>query len=93
MDYTQKALCIVGAAFTLLNVSACTPERVRIATPPPELLTCEPMPDAPALPDQAPETQRARDLLMLGYVLALRTAYGSCAGNLAGIRAWSVTVD
>lgn len=93
MDYTQKALCIAGAAFTLLNLSACTPERVRIATPPAELLTCDPIPDVPTLPDQTPETQRARDLLTLGYILALRTAYGACAGNLAGVRAWAEKVE
>lgn len=79
--------------FLALASTACAPERVRIATPPVELLTCKPMPPAPDLPAQAPETQRARDMLMLGYVLALRTAYGSCAGNLAGVRAWAEKVE
>lgn len=74
--------------------SACH-ERVRIATPPIELLTCDAMPSAPALPalDGMAETQRARDVMMLGYVLALRSAYGSCAGNLAGVKAWAEVVE
>lgn len=75
-----------------VSLIACT-EHVRLTTPPAELLTCEAMPPAPDLPAQTPETQRARDMLTLGYILALRTAYGSCAGNLAGVRAWSEKVE
>lgn len=69
-------------------LTACG-EHVRIATPPAEYLTCDPMPKAPELPPQSVETQRARDLLTLSYILALRTAYGSCAGNIAAINAWA----
>lgn len=77
-----------------LALTGCD-KRVRIATPPVDLLTCDAMPRAPDLSalDGTPATQRARDVMMLGYVLALRSAYGSCAGNLAGVKAWAEVVE
>lgn len=72
-------------------LTACGPERVRIALPPPELLQCA---DEPTAPDLAPRdgsaaTQLARDVAMLNGYLALRTAFGSCKAAVEGVNAWS----
>jgi len=33
--------------------------------------------------------QDQRDVLMLDYVLAMRSAWGSCHAAVAGVRAWA----
>lgn len=77
-----------------LLLSACDPH-VRIATPPPEYLTCADEPVAPMLPerDGTVTTEVARDVATLGYVLGLRSAWGDCAAKVAGVRAWAERVE
>jgi hypothetical protein len=58
----------------------------RLVLPPPELATCAGEPQAPALPER--DGTNARDLLMLDYVLAWRSAWADCAGKVAGLNAW-----
>lgn len=80
-------------------LTACG-EHVRIATPPPETLTCQDEPRAPDLPaidwtapvDQIKPVQRERDISTLGYVLSLRSAWGDCRAKIDGVRAWSEEV-
>ena len=77
-----------------LLMSACD-HHVRIATPPPEYLTCAGEPMAPSLPerDGTVATEVARDIATLGYVLGLRSAWGDCAAKVAGVRAWAAGVE
>lgn len=72
-----------------LGLTACGQERVRLVPVPVELTTCAGEPAAPELPVQSPETQRVRDGMVLDYILALRSAWGSCAAKVAGVRAWN----
>lgn len=55
--------------------------------PPVALLTCADEPLAPDLPPRGMQDQR--DMLMLDYVLALRSAWGDCSSKVAGVRAWA----
>ena len=73
-----------------LTLTACQPH-IRVATPPPELLTCAPLPAAPSLPGM--DQQDARDAMVLDYILAVRSAYADCAGKLAGVKAWADRVE
>lgn len=75
----------------VLGLTACGQERVRLAPVPVELTTCAAEPAAPDLPglDGTPETQRARDGMVLDYILRLRSAWGSCAAVVAGVKAWN----
>lgn len=75
--------------FALL-LSGCDPH-IRVATPPAHLLTCADEPPAPLLPerDGTVTTEVARDVMTLGYVLGLRSAWGDCAAKVAGVRAWA----
>lgn len=80
-------LAIVTTSCALV-LSGCGHKALAVAVrPPAELLTCDGEPLPPSLPDR--DQQDARDALMLDYALALRSAWGSCAGNLAGVKAWS----
>lgn len=90
--YHQIRLMIAAAVLAVTN--GCT-ERVRIATPPAELLTCADEPAAPQLParDGTDATQLARDVAMLNGYLALRTAYGSCRAAVEGVAAWTKEVE
>lgn len=65
------------------------------ALPPAEYLTCADEPLAPDLPprDGTTATEVARDVMTLGYVLAFRTAFGDCKGDLAAVKAWAERVD
>lgn len=89
----MRAKLLMGLTILSSPLLTACDHNVRIATPPPELLECDPMPIPPELPPQSAETQRVRDLLTLGHIIALRTAYGSCAGNLAGVRVWREKVS
>lgn len=73
-----------------LFLSGCD-KHVRVATPPAELLTCADEPRAPLIPerDGTAATEVARDVATLGYVLGLRSAYGDCKANLAGVEEWA----
>lgn len=89
----------IGVGLAAVSLTACQPP-VRLAAPPPELLTCAGEPDAPDLPAQqwldlaqARAIQMQRDVMMLDYVLAYRTVHGDCRGKLAGVKAWAETVD
>lgn len=84
----MKTASILAA--TLLFTTACQPH-IRIATPPPELLTCTPLPGAPSLPGK--DMQDARDVMVLDYILAVRSAYADCAGKLAGVARWADRVE
>jgi hypothetical protein len=78
-------IMVAGAASVAL--AACgQPERVAIVPPPAHLTTCAAEPQAPSLPGR--EMQAERDALTLAYILALRSAWGSCAAAVAGIAAW-----
>lgn len=89
-EITMRPLILAS----LFALSACD-ERVRIATPPVDLLTCQAMPVAPDLPerDGTDAAQSKRDEMTLDFVLELRSAYASCAGNLLGVKRWAETVD
>lgn len=91
-NYTQRALSITAAAFVTLNLAACQQPRPVVVLPPAELATCAAMPAPPSLPDQSPETQRERDVLVLEYVLALREAWADCAGKVAGLARWRESI-
>ena len=87
------------ALLPLIALAACGQPRPVIIAPPVELTTCAAEPQAPDLPavdwssvETARPVQRARDVEMLAYVLAWRTAWGDCAAKVAGVRAWSSTV-
>lgn len=81
------------ALFLTVALAACGQPRPVIIAPPVELATCALMPDAPDLPAQSPETQRARDEMVLQFILALRSAYADCAAKVAGIAAWRDGVE
>lgn len=74
-------------------------EKVRIEPLPVALQSCADEPVAPNLAAvdwtslaAAREGQRVRDLQMVDYVLAWRSAWGSCKGAVAGGKAWSEKV-
>lgn len=80
-------LAIVMTSCALV-LTGCERKVLAVATKPPiELLTCDGEPLPPSLPGR--DQQDARDALMLDYALALRSAWGSCASQLAGVRAWA----
>jgi len=58
-----------------------------VAKPPVALLQCAGEPVAPDLPPRTFQDQR--DLLMLDFVLAWRSAWGDCKAKLAGVEAWA----
>lgn len=74
--------------------AACGQKPVRIAPPPADLTRCADEPPAPDLPpaDGQAASQTARDLTVLSYILALRSAWGDCRAKVDGIRAWSAGV-
>lgn len=72
-----------------LMLAACGQERPVIVLPPAELTTCADEPDAPNLPGQ--DQQAERDMLMLDYVLNLRSAYGDCRSRVDGLAVWRET--
>ena len=80
----RRAIIVVVASATL---TACGQERPAIQKPPIDLLTCAPEPDAPDLPGR--DEQARRDVMTLDYILALRSAWGDCAANIAGVKAWA----
>jgi hypothetical protein len=100
-------MCIAGKSFNhltflpLLALASCgQPERVTIVKPPVSLTTCADEPDAPSLPsvdwtsvETARPIQRQRDEATLGYILNLRSAFGSCKGTVAGVAAWSEELE
>lgn len=82
--------------FAFVLASCGTTPRVELVKPPAALTECA---GEPVAPDLAPvdwstvatarPSQQARDLAMLGYVLALRSAWGDCSADVAGVKAWS----
>ena len=62
-----------------------------LVLPPAELARCADEPLAPDLPAPSPETQRERDTLTLGYILALRSAWGDCRAKVKGLATWMET--
>ena len=94
----------LSAIVTLLSanfaLAACGQPRPVVIAPPVELTTCAAEPDAPDLPavdwsslETAQPVQRARDVAILAYVLAWRTAHGDCAAKIAGVKAWAEGVE
>lgn len=79
----------------LIALSACTTDRVQLVPPPVALTTCADEPASPSLPpvpwasvEQARPVQAERDRLIFDYILRWRSAWGDCAGKVAGIREW-----
>lgn len=75
-----------------LVLSGCGEKIVAVGTKPPaELLVCADEAIAPILPpkDGTEATQLVRDSLTLGYVLAMRAAWGDCKADVVGTKAWS----
>lgn len=77
-------------------LTACGGERVVIVKPPVALTSCAGEPDAPDLApvdwssvETAKPVQRERDQATLAYILALRSAWGSCAAKVAGVKDWA----
>ncbi len=70
-----------------LSLTGCAPQRLEIAAPPAQLLTCADEPLAPDLPGR--DQQPTRDALMIEYTLALRSAWGSCHAAVDGMRSWA----
>ena len=85
-------LCLFAA---IIALAACGQERPRIALPPAEYLTCADEPPAPSIParDGTDATQLVRDQMALAYILAMRSAFGSCKAAVAGVNAWARQVD
>ncbi len=69
-----------------LALNGCAPKRIEALKPPADLLACADEPVAPSLPGR--DEQARRDALTLDYVLAMRSAWGSCHAAVAGVRAW-----
>jgi len=83
----------------LLLLSAGCGEKVRIEPLPVTLQSCADEPVAPNLAAvdwtslaAAREGQKVRDLQMVDYVLAWRSAWGDCKAKVAGGKAWSEKV-
>lgn len=74
-----------------MGLTACGPERVRLAPVPVELTVCATEPAAPDLPvrDGTDAVQAERDRLTFDYILALRSWAGDCAAKVAGVKAWN----
>jgi hypothetical protein len=88
----MRKLLLTGATILSLPLlTACGPERIEIVKPPVHLTECADEPQAPSLPGR--EQQVERDRLTLDYILGLRSAWGDCAADVAGIKAWSEGLD
>jgi hypothetical protein len=74
---------------------ACAEKRIELVRPPVALTECAAEPAAPDLPPvpwgaaEARAVQMMRDATTLAYVLALRSAWGDCSADVAGVKAWS----
>ncbi len=86
----MKALSVLA----LSALAACSPS-VRSIPIPAELATCADEPNAPDIPakDGTEATQMVRDTMTLGYILALREAWGSCRAAVDGVAAYREGVD
>ena len=90
MRMTKRAgLRLTAMIPFVLALTACGQERPTIALPPVELTTCADEPVAPSLPGR--DQQDTRDAMMLDYVLAWRSAWGSCRAAVDGLREWRET--
>lgn len=95
---TSAKLRLAAMILCALALSSCG-EKVRVASLPADLTECKAEPNAPDLPAQdwssleaAKAIQATRDVLMLDYVLGLRSWAGDCEAALKGVKAWSDTV-
>lgn len=95
MNVRAKLLTLATIPWVMV-LGACEPKRIETVRPPAALTECAVEPVAPDLPrvdwssvETARPTQQQRDLATFGYILALRTAYGDCAADVAGLKAWS----
>ena len=77
-----------------LLTTACTPA-LRVATPPPEYLSCADWPSPPDMPaydwtsiEIARVIARQRDLLTLAYEQAGYAAFGDCKADVNAVAAW-----
>ena len=86
----MKALSVLA----LSALAACSPS-VRSIPIPAELATCQDEPPAPDIPakDGTEATQMVRDTMTLGYILALREAWGDCKARVDGIKAYREAVE
>lgn len=78
-----------------LALSGCDKPLPAVALPPVELTQCAGEPEAPLLPaydwasiEAAQAITRARDTMMLAYVLAFRSAWGDCKARVEGLAEW-----
>lgn len=78
-------LLTVATILSSLSLTACDKHPV-LVLPPAELAECADEPQAPDL--GTAETQLARDLMTIDYVLALRSAWGDCKADVDGLAAW-----
>lgn len=92
----MKLELLPRAALTILcalGLTACGQERLRLSPLPIELTRCADEPTAPELPPvTGPADQVTRDLLMLDYALALRSAWGDCRAKVDGAAAWNAAL-
>lgn len=79
----------------LLALAACGQDRPVLILPPAELAQCSDEPQAPDLPridwesvETAQPVVKARDAMMLTYVLAMRSAWGDCRAKVEGLATW-----
>lgn len=77
------------ATLAPLALAACALRPVTVL-PPVELTECASEPLAPELPprDGTDAAQLVRDQMTLVYILALRSAFGDCAADVAALKAW-----
>lgn len=92
---TPAKLHLAAMILCALALTACGPERPRIALPPADLASCADEPLAPDLPgvnwatiEAAKAASRARDTATLGFILSLRSAWGDCKSKVDGLKAW-----
>ena len=86
-----KLLLMPATILCGLALTACEPKRIEVVRPPVALTECADEPGAPALPGR--EQQVERDRLTLDYILGLRSAYGDCKSKVAGVKAWSDSLE
>ncbi len=87
MRTTVRGKLLTAATILLaMGCAACEPKRIEIVKPPADLTECADEPVAPDLPGR--DQQAERDRLTLDYVLALRSAWGSCKSDVVALREW-----
>lgn len=86
---------MIATILCAMGLTACGTDRPVLVLPPVDLAVCAEENEAPNLPprDGTDETQDARDLLTLDYILGLRATGGDCRAKVKGLRAWMDSVS